>query len=1074
MPVSFSTLPIKWSDSKEDSGAPKEKVYVRGYVDRTPKMLPVKAWRFDLSSVKPSISLLQKNGKWVSLQNPRKSFEGTIRTILVTVHFLHYAKKNPKLSSARSVWDNLAKVKELSSYKLKPSLSDLLKHMPLISEAAKRDDVLAKSKLLLTILEENPGDKKLPDEVVEDLGPPGFVKDEIYNDMIDEASEESESDDDDDDLFNSVCALCDNGGNLVCCDGACMRSFHATEEDGRDSLCDSLGLTQKEVDKKTFYCQNCQHNQHQCFACGKLGSSGQTKGAEVIKCASATCCHFYHPHCVAKLLPQVVKHDAAEPERSVAEGDRFMCPVHYCCVCKELENKTDPDLQFAVCQRCPKAYHRKCLPREIVFEDTDDEGSLPRAWEGLLPNNRILIYCLNHDLDDELGTPIRDHIKFPNFKATAKKKMKPSTKEKVISNKNNADLDKSSVKSTAKGSKVIGTLSSGKVGCKKSENINSGSNISRKPKSEETPRRRPSENQRSISKKSEMPDCKEDQPSCALMNKGSMHKPDNQWPSLDADSKRRLLALVEEVKSEVTLDSVKKQFAPHHSYSLKNSVEAITKGKLEGSVDAIQTALRKLEDGCSIQDVETVCNPDVVKQIFKWKDKLKVYLAPVLYGNRHTSYGRHITHVKKLEGIVDKLHWYVQNGDTIVDFCCGANEFSILMKKKLEESGKKCSYKNYDKLPTKNDFSFEMRDWLAVHPNELPTGSQLIMGLRPPFGVKTTFGNKFIDKALEFKPKLLILIAPIETERLAKKLSSYDIVWEDENFLSDMSFYLPGSVDVNDKQKEQWYAKPHVLSLWSRRDWTTRHKVIAREQSHLSSQPEVIKMDTETLPTDHDRNGNNGDKLMLSHDLLESTDDKKDQASMDEGKKISSHHRNVDQQSKEEPEHTISKSGKTSRKRKHRTERNDGRGPGLVSPAKRQAVNEIMEGGPDHSHPNPNNGRSSVEGSQPPPVICSNVEAGDGKVGPSVVSPLSDSSVTNTREEQDSREEEKHQRDSDVKQHDSVVRMGSMGSEPTTVSRIGTGEHSVPQPGCGAGLPGFASGPNSEYARRHSCGWLDE
>ncbi|KAK7250615.1 hypothetical protein RIF29_33157 [Crotalaria pallida] len=144
-------------------------------------------------------------------------------------------------------------------------------------------------------------------------------------------------------------------------------------------------------------------------------------------------------------------------------------------------------------------------------------------------------------------------------------------------------------------------------------------------------------------------------------------------------------------------------------------------------------------------------------------------------------------------------------------------------------------------------------------------------------------------------------------------------------------------------------------------------------------------MDTETLPTDHDRNGNNGDKLMLSHDLLESTDDKKDQASMDEGKKISSHHRNVDQQSKEEPEHTISKSGKTSRKRKHRIERNDGRGPGLVSPAKRQAVNEIMEGGPDHSYPNPNNGRSSVEGSQPPPVICSNVEAGDGKVGPSVV-----------------------------------------------------------------------------------------
>ena len=37
----------------------------------------------------------------------------------------------------------------------------------------------------------------------------------------------------------------------------------------------------------------------------------------------------------------------------------------------------------------------------------------------------------------------------------------------------------------------------------------------------------------------------------------------------------------------------------------------------------------------------------------------------------------------------------------IVDFCCGANDFSILMNKKLEETGKRCLYKNYDLLPTK-------------------------------------------------------------------------------------------------------------------------------------------------------------------------------------------------------------------------------------------------------------------------------------------------------------------------------------------------------------------------------------
>lgn len=37
----------------------------------------------------------------------------------------------------------------------------------------------------------------------------------------------------------------------------------------------------------------------------------------------------------------------------------------------------------------------------------------------------------------------------------------------------------------------------------------------------------------------------------------------------------------------------------------------------------------------------------------------------------------------------------------IVDFCCGANDFSVIMKKKLEETGKNCYYKNYDLFQAK-------------------------------------------------------------------------------------------------------------------------------------------------------------------------------------------------------------------------------------------------------------------------------------------------------------------------------------------------------------------------------------
>ena len=36
----------------------------------------------------------------------------------------------------------------------------------------------------------------------------------------------------------------------------------------------------------------------------------------------------------------------------------------------------------------------KLLIREIAFDDIEDEDIITRAWEDLLPNNRILIYCL--------------------------------------------------------------------------------------------------------------------------------------------------------------------------------------------------------------------------------------------------------------------------------------------------------------------------------------------------------------------------------------------------------------------------------------------------------------------------------------------------------------------------------------------------------------------------------------------------------------------------------------------------------------------------------------------------------
>ncbi|XP_025985565.1 protein ENHANCED DOWNY MILDEW 2 isoform X2 [Glycine max] len=363
-PVCFSVLPIQWSESESPVGK-KMQLFLHGFVDNGLQKFfgQVVAWRFDFSYVRPEISVLSKDGRWIILEKPRKSYEDTIiRTTLITTHFLSYVKKNPD-SSAKSVWDKLSKNKEFRSYEVMPLQKDLLNHMALMGEAAKRDTALEKSKLLLMVLEDKDmlKIKKLSDEEVKDLARPGFIIDDIDNGMIDEDS------DGEDELFDSVCAICDNGGQLLCCDGKCMRSFHANEEDGEESTCASLGFSRKEVDEiQNFYCKNCEYNQHQCFACGTLGCSDKFSGAEVFKCASAICGFFYHPHCVAKLLHGVVEDDLKELERKIAEGGPFTCPTHYCCECKEMEDKKKHDFHFAVCRRCPKSYHRKCLPRVTV------------------------------------------------------------------------------------------------------------------------------------------------------------------------------------------------------------------------------------------------------------------------------------------------------------------------------------------------------------------------------------------------------------------------------------------------------------------------------------------------------------------------------------------------------------------------------------------------------------------------------------------------------------------------------------------------------------------------------------
>lgn len=63
------------------------------------------------------------------------------------------------------------------------------------------------------------------------------------------------------------------------------------------------------------------------------------------------------------------------------------------------------EMDLVLCRRCPKAFHRKCLPRKI-FGGGDN---IQRRWEIA---GWTVFYCRDHEMVEDLRSAERNHIKF--------------------------------------------------------------------------------------------------------------------------------------------------------------------------------------------------------------------------------------------------------------------------------------------------------------------------------------------------------------------------------------------------------------------------------------------------------------------------------------------------------------------------------------------------------------------------------------------------------------------------------------------------------------------------------------
>lgn len=182
-------------------------------------------------------------------------------------------------------------------------------------------------------------------------------------------------------------------------------------------------------------------------------------------------------------------------------------------------------------------------------------------------------------------------------------------------------------------------------------------------------------------------------------------------------------------------------------------------------------------------------------------------------------------------------------------------------------------------------------------------------------------------------------------------------------YLSFQSFYLPGSVDENDKQMDQWNLRAPPLSLWSRSDWTGKHKAIAEEHGHLSKgQGESVmeKNHPENIIHDHPVNnhGHYDDTFLQTDNPTKNNRPEKVRggAVVTVSHKESSARSSVDRENLKSEGHGKNQPSETLVRKRKRDKEEHGKGMGERSPE-----NKLDGGRPRYSPTNVVDGRPSLE-----------------------------------------------------------------------------------------------------------------
>ncbi len=161
-------------------------------------------------------------------------------------------------------------------------------------------------------------------------------------------------------VYADFCCLCEDGGELIVCDGPCLRTFHPQ----------CLGLDSV-PEGDTWECSDCLEKKHLCLICGKVGNDTPANRFpiagenDVFLCSMHSCGRYYHKKCLesrpaGEVLFYGQSMDEAQSSSSSSSlaKTKFRCPQHFCHVCHN-----EVGSMLLKCNRCANAVHMCCVDK---------------------------------------------------------------------------------------------------------------------------------------------------------------------------------------------------------------------------------------------------------------------------------------------------------------------------------------------------------------------------------------------------------------------------------------------------------------------------------------------------------------------------------------------------------------------------------------------------------------------------------------------------------------------------------------------------------------------------------------